>query len=190
INISSSIISNDDISIRQDNYRLNSLLSSNTTNRLSLPNVDYIQQLKREVDKLKRELIHTQESHRQKMEQLVKEEQDIRNENLMVDTIVSEKKLDNCTSAADVSPPSIIMLDQQHPQTSSPPINNSNNNTNNNNNNVNNNAYSVNINNNINDLIQNLIENNNLIKNLINNQNNMLLNILDELRTMNTRRDT
>ncbi|CAF3303009.1 unnamed protein product, partial [Rotaria sp. Silwood2] len=70
ISVSSSIISNDDISIRQDNYRLNSFLSSNTTNRLSLPNVDYIQQLKREVDKLKRELIHTQESHRQKMEQL------------------------------------------------------------------------------------------------------------------------
>lgn len=51
-------------------------------NRLSLPNVDHIQQLKREVDKLKRELVHTQESHREKMEQLIREEQDIRNENL------------------------------------------------------------------------------------------------------------
>ncbi len=72
---SSLIISNDEIS----SNRTNSFLSSN---RLSLPNVDHIQQLKREVDKLKRELIHTQESHRQKMEELVKEEQDIRNENL------------------------------------------------------------------------------------------------------------
>ena len=51
-------------------------------NRLTSTNIDYIQHLKREVDKLKKELIHTQESHRQKMEQLVKEEQDIRNENL------------------------------------------------------------------------------------------------------------
>ena len=73
----SSIISNDDASNRS-----NSVLSSSISNRLSLPNVDHIQQLKREVDKLKRELNHTQESHRQKMEQLVKEEQDIRNENL------------------------------------------------------------------------------------------------------------
>ncbi len=72
---SSLIISNDEIS----SNRTNSFLSSN---RLSLPNVDNIQQLKREVDKLKRELIHTQESHRLKMEELVKEEQDIRNENL------------------------------------------------------------------------------------------------------------
>ena len=52
------------------------------SNRLSLPNIDHIQQLKREVDKLKKELIHTQDSHRQKMDELVKEEQDIRNENL------------------------------------------------------------------------------------------------------------
>ncbi|CAF1150023.1 unnamed protein product [Rotaria magnacalcarata] len=80
--VSSSIISNDDISIRQDNNRSNSFVSSNINNRLSLPNVDYIQQLKKEVDKLKRELVHTQESHRQKMEQLVREEQDIKNENL------------------------------------------------------------------------------------------------------------
>ncbi|CAF4876615.1 unnamed protein product [Rotaria sp. Silwood1] len=81
---SSSIKLNDDISIpiNQDNNRSNSYLSSNMNNRLSLPNIDYIQQLKREVDKLKRELINTQESHRQIMEQLVKEEQDIRNENL------------------------------------------------------------------------------------------------------------
>ncbi|CAF3904363.1 unnamed protein product [Rotaria sordida] len=79
---SSLIVCEDDISIVQDNNRLNSFLSSNPNSRLSLPNIDYIQQLKREVEKLKRELIHTQESHRQKMEQLVKEEQDIRNENL------------------------------------------------------------------------------------------------------------
>ncbi|CAF0952537.1 unnamed protein product [Adineta steineri] len=72
-----SIISTDDMSSRS-----NSVISANITNRLSLPNVDHIQQLKREVDKLKRELSHTQESHRQKMEQFVREEQDIRNENL------------------------------------------------------------------------------------------------------------
>ncbi len=51
--------------------------SSIISNRLSLPNVEHIQQLKREVDKLKRELNHTQESHRQKMEQFVPEEPDI-----------------------------------------------------------------------------------------------------------------
>jgi FtsZ-binding cell division protein ZapB len=73
IGASSSIIANDETPNRS-----NSLIN----NRLSLPNVDHIQQLKREVDKLKRELNLTQESHRQKMEQLVKEEQDIRNENL------------------------------------------------------------------------------------------------------------
>jgi FtsZ-binding cell division protein ZapB len=77
-----SIISANDISTRTENVRSNCLLSSNATSRLSLPNVDHIQQLKREVDKLKKELNHTQESHRQKMEQLVREEQDIRNENL------------------------------------------------------------------------------------------------------------
>ncbi len=77
-NGSSTIILNDEIS----SNRSNSFLSSTISNRLSLPNVDHIQQLKREVDKLKKELNHTQESHRQKMEQLVREEQDIRNENL------------------------------------------------------------------------------------------------------------
>ena len=82
IGASSSIISTEDIPNRTENNRSNSFLSSNINNRLSLPNVDHIQQLKREVDKLKRELNHTQESHRQKTEQLVREEQDIRNENL------------------------------------------------------------------------------------------------------------
>lgn len=53
-----------------------------TTTRLSLPNLDHIQQLKKEVEKLKKELTQTQELHRQKMDELVKEEQDIRNENL------------------------------------------------------------------------------------------------------------
>jgi coiled-coil domain-containing protein 6 len=72
---SSVIVSNDDNLIS----RSNSLF---TSNRLSLPNVDHIQQLKKEVEKLKRELVHTQESHRQKMDELVKEEQDVRNENL------------------------------------------------------------------------------------------------------------
>ena len=69
------ILSNDEAVVS----RSNPLFPSN---RLSLPNVDHIQQLKREVEKLKRELNHTQESHRQKMEELVKEEQDLRNENL------------------------------------------------------------------------------------------------------------
>jgi len=69
---SSSIISTDETPPAN---RLNSF-------RLSLPNVDHIQQLKREVDKLKKELMYTQESHRQKMEQFIREEQDIRNENL------------------------------------------------------------------------------------------------------------
>jgi len=73
--VSSSITSND----QSSTSRSNSFLISN---RLSLPNVDHIQQLKREVEKLKRELSQTQESHRQKMDELVKEEQDIRNENL------------------------------------------------------------------------------------------------------------
>jgi len=56
--------------------------SLNSGGRLSLPNVDHIQQLRREVEKLKRELFHTQEAHREKMEQFVREERDIRNENL------------------------------------------------------------------------------------------------------------
>ncbi|UJR34891.1 hypothetical protein I4U23_027669 [Adineta vaga] len=74
VNISSTMISTDEILPNRSNPQL--------TNRLSLPNVDHIQQLKREVEKLKRELNSTQESHREKMEQLVREEQDIRNENL------------------------------------------------------------------------------------------------------------
>ena len=69
------IVSNDEGLVSRSN-------SVMTSNRLSLPNVDHIQQLKREVEKLKRELIRTQESHRQKMDELVKEEQDVRNENL------------------------------------------------------------------------------------------------------------
>ena len=56
--------------------------SSNLSTRLSLPNLDHIQQLKKEVEKLKKELLQTQELHRQKMDEFVKEEQDIRNENL------------------------------------------------------------------------------------------------------------
>ncbi|CAF0741954.1 unnamed protein product [Didymodactylos carnosus] len=50
--------------------------------RLSLPNIDHITQLRREVEKLKRELLHTQEQHREKMEHYLREERDIRNENL------------------------------------------------------------------------------------------------------------
>ncbi|CAF1043131.1 unnamed protein product [Adineta ricciae] len=74
VNNSSTIISTDEITSNRANPQL--------ATRLSLPNVDHIQQLKREVEKLKRELNSTQESHREKMEQLVREEQDIRNENL------------------------------------------------------------------------------------------------------------
>ena len=54
----------------------------NQSNRHSLSNNDHIQQLRREVEKLKRELHVTQESHRKKMQQLIDEEQEIRNENL------------------------------------------------------------------------------------------------------------
>ena len=67
----SSSTSNEEISAR-----------STISTRLSLPNLDHSQQLRREVERLKRELNHTQESHRQKMDQLVREEQHFRNENL------------------------------------------------------------------------------------------------------------
>jgi len=89
--IGSTSIPNDDLtSQRSETSRSNSLLPTSTTTststsiipRLSLPNVDSSQQLRREVERLKRELNHTQESHRQKMEEFIREEQDIRNENL------------------------------------------------------------------------------------------------------------
>lgn len=81
---------NDLTSQRSETFRSNSLLPTSTSTststsiipRLSLPNVDSSQQLRREVERLKRELNHTQELHRQKMEQFIREEQDIRNENL------------------------------------------------------------------------------------------------------------
>ena len=76
------LVSEDIAAPATDQRRSNSLVTSNGLSRLSLPNVDHIQQLRREVDKLKQELLHTQEAHQQKMEQLVREEQDIRNENL------------------------------------------------------------------------------------------------------------
>ena len=86
------IVSNDESSVS----RSNSLM---TSNRLSLPNVDHIQQLKREVEKLKRELIRTQESHRQKMDELVKEEQDVRNENLRLQR---KLQLEVCSSSSSL----------------------------------------------------------------------------------------
>ncbi|CAF1341449.1 unnamed protein product, partial [Didymodactylos carnosus] len=50
--------------------------------RTSIVNVDHITQLRREVEKLKNELLHTQDQHREKMEHYEREERDIRNENL------------------------------------------------------------------------------------------------------------
>lgn len=78
-----SLMNNEEYVQRIDPLRTTSQIPSSSSHpRLSLPNVDHIQQLRREVERLKRELNHTQEGHRQKMEQLLREEQEIRNENL------------------------------------------------------------------------------------------------------------
>ena len=56
--------------------------------------------MKKEVEKLKKELTQTQDLHRQKMDELVKEEQDIRNENLRLQR---KLQLEVCFSSSSSS---------------------------------------------------------------------------------------
>jgi hypothetical protein len=47
-----------------------------------LPSADYAEQLHREVEKLRRELVHQQETHEKKINELILDEQNAKNENV------------------------------------------------------------------------------------------------------------
>ncbi len=64
------------------NSRSNSLFESNSNKRHFLSNIDYAEQLRREVEKLRRELNIQQENQQKKIDQLILEEQNAKNENL------------------------------------------------------------------------------------------------------------
>ncbi|CAF3923754.1 unnamed protein product, partial [Rotaria sp. Silwood1] len=60
----------------------NCLVESNLTNDNTLINSDYAEQLKEEVEKLRQELNVQQEIHKKKLEQLILDEQNAKDENL------------------------------------------------------------------------------------------------------------